>query len=252
MIDRDPENLALASARLNDSRVTAICGSFGDIIQLLQSLSITQIDGILYDLGVSSVHYDDGERGFSIRENGPLDMRFNRQDNSLPPASEWLKQVDERELYRGLQEYADEPKAYFIAQAITLARKTSPITTTGELKSIIEAASFDPKSALRCFQAIRIMVNGEFAEIERSIPDATQLLRSGGRLSIISFHSIEDRLIKNLARTLETPTIDEVTGQIITPGSLKKVIKKPIEASTTEIALNSRSRSAKLRIYEKI
>ena len=149
---------------------------------------------------MSSVHYDDGDRGFSIRENGPLDMRFNRHDTALAPASEWIKHVDTRALFRGLQEYADEPKAYFIAEAIEAARKNAPITTTGELRAIIEAASFDPKSALRCFQAIRIMVNGELSEIEKSIPDATNLLQQGGRLSIISFHSIEDRLIKNIAR----------------------------------------------------
>jgi 16S rRNA (cytosine1402-N4)-methyltransferase len=142
-------------------------------------------------------------------------MRFNRHDTSLAPASEWIKHIDTRELFRGLQDYADEPKAYFIAEAINAARKLAPITTTGELRAIIEAASFDPKSALRCFQAIRIMVNGELSEIEKSIPNAVVRLKIGGRLSVISFHSIEDRLIKNLARTLETPTIDEVTGQIL-------------------------------------
>jgi 16S rRNA (cytosine1402-N4)-methyltransferase len=252
IIDRDPENLDLATARLQDSRVTPICGSFWDIADILNSLNIPLIDGILYDLGVSSVHYDDGERGFSIRENGPLDMRFNRHDMSLAPASEWIRHIDTRELFRGLQEYADEPKAYFIAEAIDAARKIAPITTTGELRAIIEAASFDPKSALRCFQAIRIMVNGELNEIEQSIPDAVSRLKLGGRLSIISFHSIEDRLIKNLARALEAPTIDEVTGQILARWTLKKIHKKPLEASTQEIAVNPRSRSAKLRVYEKI
>jgi 16S rRNA (cytosine1402-N4)-methyltransferase len=178
MIDRDPENLDLASARLSDSRVTPVCASFGDIASILGQLEIPSIDGIIYDLGVSSVHYDDPERGFSIRENGPLDMRFNRRSSELVPASEWLMRVGERDLFIGMRDYADEPKAYFVAKAIVAARTLKAITTTGELKAIIEAASFDPKSALRCFQAIRIMVNNEFGEIQKSIPAAVQALRS--------------------------------------------------------------------------
>ena len=252
VIDRDPENLKLAIDRLNDPRVSGYATSFGELSTIFKLAEISHIDGILYDLGVSSVHYDEPERGFSVRADGPLDMRFNRQDSSLPPASEWIKRIDERELFQGLKNYADEPKAYFIARAIALAREKQSINTTAALAKIIEEASFDPKSVIRSFQAIRIMVNQEFRAIEESIPQAVKALGAGGRLVVITFHSIEDRLIKTLAHVHETPEIDELTGRIITPAPLKKVIKKPLEPHPDEIILNPRSRSAKLRVYEKI
>ena len=252
ILDRDPENLARSLALLQDPRVSGYAESFGELASVLEQAGVSSIQGILYDLGVSSVHYDDATRGFSIRDDGPLDMRFNRHDTVVPPASNWIMRVDERTLCKGLQDYADEPKAYFIARAIVVAREKSPITTTMALAQIIEDASFDPKSVLRSFQAIRIMVNGEFAAIEDSIPQAVRALAPGGRLVMITFHSGEDRLVKTRVRVHETPETDELTGCIVTPATIKKVTKKPVEPTPEEISHNPRSRSAKLRIYEKI
>ena len=247
--DRDPQAVADATElALADPRFSIRHAAFSGISEL-QSNSLT---GLLMDLGVSSPQIDESARGFSFMRDGPLDMRFNRHDTVVPPASNWIMRVDERTLCKGLQDYADEPKAYFIARAIVVAREKSPITTTMALAQIIEDASFDPKSVLRSFQAIRIMVNGEFAAIEDSIPQAVRALAPGGRLVMITFHSGEDRLVKTRVRVHETPETDELTGCIVTPATIKKVTKKPVEPTPEEISHNPRSRSAKLRIYEKI
>ena len=160
---------------LNTPNVVAVHASFSDMENILSG---KEVDGILYDLGVSSVHYDDANRGFSIRSDGPLDMRFDRHSGGIT-AQELLAKISEIELRKALQSYADEPKAYFIAKAIVEKRTTTPITTTKELSDIIESASFDKKSALRTFQAIRILVNKEFEHIEKSIPVAIQHLKHG-------------------------------------------------------------------------
>jgi 16S rRNA (cytosine1402-N4)-methyltransferase len=248
VIDRDSENLERATNLLNSSKVIPAHASFAELETILKD---QKIDGILYDLWVSSVHYDDGERGFSIRTEGPLDMRFDRKGDGIT-AKELLAQISEVELRKALQIYADEPKAYYIAKAIVEKREVTPITTTKELSDIIEWSSFDKKSTLRCFQAIRILVNKEFEQIEKSIPAAIHHLKPGWRLAVITFHSIEDRLIKTLCKEFETPKTHPITGQITEPGIIKKVIKKPIEASEEEMKANPRSRSAKLRIYEKL
>ena len=251
MLDRDASNLAKATEILQDTRITPIHSSFAHLPTLLESAGIPSIDGILYDLGVSSVHYDEAERGFSLRENGPLDMRFD-QSSDIPTAEDVINRIPERELFRACVDFADEPKALFIARAICEYREKKRICTTKELSDIISTASFDPKSPLRVFQAIRILVNQEFEHIRQSIPAAISALKPDGRLCVITFHSIEDRLIKNICREYETPKVDEYTGRILEYPILKKVYKKPVEPSQKEIAENPRSRSAKLRVYQKL
>ncbi len=251
-IDRDPANLKEAKIKLgNPSNFTAVHSSFAELRNILETLDIQKIDGILYDLGVSSVHYDQADRGFSFRSDGPLDMRFDTSDTEKT-AEKIVRTYSEHELATIFRDYADEPKAYFIAKAICEIRKTQPITTTKQLQEIIENSSFDKKSTLRVFQALRIEANDEFKHIETSIPQAIEALRPGGILAIITFHSIEDRIVKQLCKKFETPEADEITGMPVTPASLRKTTKKPIEPTSEEIASNPRSRSAKLRIYKKI
>jgi len=224
--------------------------SFAHLHSILQERGFDHIDGILYDLGVSSVHYDEGDRGFSTRFDGPLDMRFDRTDEIT--AAHILATYDERELFRIFRDYADEPKAIFIARAIVESRRLHPLTTTAELKALIEKSSFDPKSTIRVFQALRIEVNQELEAVGNSLHAAVELLAPQGRICVITFHSIEDRLVKNLFKTYETPETHEITGAITKPASLHKVHKKPIEPSPEEQKDNPRSRSSKLRVLEKI
>lgn len=224
--------------------------SFAHLHSILQEKGFDHIDGILYDLGVSSVHYDEGDRGFSTRFDGPLDMRFDRTNGIT--AAHILATYDERELFRIFRDYADEPKAIFIARAIVESRRSHPLTTTTELKALIEKSSFDPKSPIRVFQALRIEANRELEAVEDSLHAAVKLLAPQGRICVITFHSIEDRLVKNLFKTYETPETHEITGAITKPAILHKVHKKPIEPSSEEQKNNPRSRSSKLRVLEKI
>ena len=254
-IDRDGENLKRAEELVGKSSETgakfvAVHDSFANLGEILDRMKIEKVDGVLYDLGVSSIHYDDPERGFSIRENGPLDMRFDRTE-AIPTAADLVAVLGERELFRIFRDYADEPKGIFIAKAIVEARKRAPIRTTGELQAIVKGSSFDPKSPLRVFQALRIAVNSELDAVETSLKQAVLRLKPKGRLAVITFHSIEDRLVKTVAKAYETPKIDEITGRVLEKPILKKIHKKPIEPTPEEILSNPRSRSAKLRIYEK-
>ncbi len=259
--DRDRTNLEQAKNRVLCENETAIRSKglrlefvesdFRKLKEKLSDLGISRIDSILYDLGVSSAHYDDGERGFSFRFDGPLDMRFNRTDDS-PTAADFLARASEPEILRVLRDYGEEPKAFFIAKAVVETRKAYSLKTTGDFLKLIEEASFDPKSKTRAFQAIRIAVNDEFGSIEDSLRQAVELLRPEGRLSVITFHSLEDRLVKTVFKEFERDVPDELTGMPIVKALLKKAHKKPIEPNPEEVKNNPRSRSAKLRVCEKI
>lgn len=202
-IDRDIANIIIANENLkNFSLHISENASFAEIENILQKNNFPHIDFILYDLGVSSAHYDDAERGFSLRFDGPLDMRFDRTAGRM--AEDIVANWSEADLRKIFFDYADEKKAIFIARAIVEARKTEKIDTTFKLLEIIKSASFDKKSPLRVFQAIRIAVNNEFDHIIDSFEQAVQNLRIGGKIAVITFHSIEDRVVKQFfAKYLE-------------------------------------------------
>lgn len=178
-------------------------------------------------------------------------MRFDRTSSDAS-VRDLVNASKEAELYRILREYGEEPKTKFIVDAIIARRKTQPIETTLELAALIESASFDPKSVVRVFQALRIAVNDEFGAIESSLEQAVELLSKNGRCSVITFHSLEDRLVKETFAPYLKAERDEFTGMDLVPATLKKVTKKPIIPTDEEIKQNPRSRSAKLRIVEKI
>lgn len=250
-IDRDADNIALANEHLRGfSHHRSEHSSFAELSDILARQGIPYIDFILYDLWVSSAHYDDASRGFSLRFDAPLDMRFNRSTGKT--AANLVMTLSEEELRRIFFQYADEKKAPFIARAIVEARKSEDIVSTYQLVRIISEASFDKKSPLRVFQALRIAVNNEFWHIIDSLTQAVEHLRIGGKIAIITFHSIEDRLVKQFFSPLLEGVQDEITGQIVIPPKYKKYNKKPIVPTEDEIIHNPRSRSAKLRVYERI
>ncbi|MBC7503898.1 16S rRNA (cytosine(1402)-N(4))-methyltransferase RsmH [Candidatus Gracilibacteria bacterium] len=251
-IDRDSDNLAIARSKIPYSScdLHLVHSSFSDIDTILDEKGIETIDFILYDLGVSSAHYDDGERGFSIRYDAPLDMRFDRTSGRT--ARDLVMTASEYDLRDLMFRFADEKKSVHIARAIVEARKTKSINTTFELLEIIRGSSYDKDSPKRVFQALRIAINSEFEHIEISIAKAIAKLAIGGQIAIISFHSIEDRIVKNLVMPYLTGTIDEYTGQTIVPARLTKYNKKLILPTELEIDHNPRSRSAKLRVLTRI
>ena len=255
-IDRDSENLAKARGFLTQNglphgvTVHWVHANFSEIEKILTRLSLTSITACLYDLWVSSVHFDDGERGISIRSSGLLDMRFDRRTGV--PASRILETYSPRDLEMLFRKYGEEPKAFFIAQAIEEARKKHiPLDTTDALVSLIRSASHDPKSPLRVFQALRIEVNVEFGNRERLRYIVLNRIESWGRVEVITFHSLEDRLVKNIFTHYETDIQNPLTWHIEKKAPFKKITKKPITPTDTEIQMNPRSRSAKLRVTEK-
>jgi 16S rRNA (cytosine1402-N4)-methyltransferase len=259
-IDQDKEALSAASKRLESyNNVKYIHNNFYNIDDILAELEISQVDGILMDLGVSSYQLDNGERGFSYMQNAPLDMRMNA-DNSFS-AYEVVNQYSVEELYRIIRDYGEEKFAKRVAQFITDRRKQKNIDTTFELVDIIKAAipakarREGPHPAKRTFQAIRIEVNKELEILGKTIEDGVNRLKSGGRIAIITFHSLEDRIVKNKFKELENPCRCPKEFPICICGkkSIVKIItKKPVEPSEEEININPRSRSAKLRIAEKL
>ncbi len=256
-IDRDKDNLDIAHTHLDQIQnldawvqVELVHSSFADIDTILDKKWIKNIDFILYDLGVSSAHYDDGNRGFSIRYDAPLDMRFDRSIGRT--ARDLVMTASEYDLRDLMFRYADEKKAVHIARAIVEYRKIKTIDTTYDLLDIIRWSSYDKDSPKRVFQALRIAVNAEFEHIEISIKKAIDMLNIGWQIAIISFHSIEDRIIKNLVAPYLNGTIDDLTWQILIPAHLAKYNKKPILPTQLEIDRNPRSRSAKLRVLTRI
>ena len=260
-IDRDPVALKAAGERLAPygDRVTLVHSNFCEIKQVLQDLQIPGVDGILLDLGVSSPQLDDAQRGFSYMADAPLDMRMNSEDSlsAYTVVNAWSQE----ELKRILYNYGEERYAPQIAAAICRKRELKPIETTLELVDIIRSAM--PPAALRekqhpakrSFQAIRIAVNDELGSVEKVMRDAVACLNPGGRLAIITFHSLEDRIVKNgmadAAKGCTCPPNFPVCVCGKKP-KVKLISRKPIVASQEELDANPRSRSAKLRVCEKL
>ncbi len=257
-IDQDPAAIAAAAA-INDPRFTIVHGSFADAAQLLLPYRpAAGFDGLLLDLGVSSPQLDDAERGFSFMRDGPLDMRMDTSRG--PTAGEWLQQVDEQELIDVLFQFGEERFARRIARAVMLQRQQQPFTTTRQLAECIAAAvpMREPGKhpATRSFQAIRIALNGELAALERVLAASLQLLAPAGRLAVISFHSLEDRLVKQFIRRHSKPPAVP-RGMPLTEAQRSGLavqlhaIGKAIFPGEGEIAANPRSRSAVLRLAER-
>ena len=260
-IDRDPVALKAAEERLAPfgDRVKLVHSNFCEMDSALESLGIPGVDGILMDLGVSSPQLDDGQRGFSYMADAPLDMRMNGEDPL--DARQVVNQWPYEELKRILYDYGEERFAPRIAAAICKRREEKEIETTLELVDIIRGAM--PASALRekqhpakrSFQAIRIAVNDELGSVERVMKKAVPLLNQGGRLAVITFHSLEDRIVKNAMAEAAKGCTCPREAPICTCGvvqTLKSVSRKPILPSAEELEQNPRSRSAKLRVAERV
>ena len=258
-IDQDPNAHEAAGKRLAEykDRITFVRDNFGNIANILDSLGIEKIDGMLLDIGVSSHQLDEAERGFSYQQDAPLDMRMN-PDRPFS-AYDVVNGYDEDELDRVIFTYGEERWARRIVQFIVKERENKPIETTGELVDIIKKAvpkgarKDGPHPAKRTFQAIRIEVNGELEVLQRAIDDVAARLAVGGRLCIITFHSLEDRIVKEAFRKQENPCICPPQFPVCVCGKkpLGRVItRKPILPSKEELEENPRSRSAKLRVLE--
>ena len=258
-IDQDPNAHEAAGKRLAEykDRITFVRDNFGNIANILDSLGIEKIDGMLLDIGVSSHQLDEAERGFSYQQDAPLDMRMN-PDRPFS-AYDVVNGYDEDELDRVIFTYGEERWARRIAQFIVKEREAKPIETTGELVDIIKKAvpkgarKDGPHPAKRTFQAIRIEVNGELEVLQRAIDDVAARLAVGGRLCIITFHSLEDRIVKEAFRKQVNPCICPPQFPVCVCGKkpLGRVItRKPILPSKEELEENPRSRSAKLRVLE--
>lgn len=257
-IDQDPVARGIATERLApwSDRIKIIAGNFSDLQKHLADLGINKVDGIIFDLGVSSMQFDLPEKGFSFMRNGPLDMRMD-PSKSLT-AAEIVNTWSEGELGRIFREYGEEKRWRSAARAIVAGRQEKPITTTFELADILKKAIPYTKKGINpatlVFQALRICVNGELDVLETGMPIAIDLLNPGGLLGVISFHSLEDRIVKNSMRFAASDKFDTdgICGVFLDKEPIVKLItKKPIIPSDAEIAENPRSRSAKLRIIEK-
>ena len=257
-IDRDPQAIASApEALLSDPRFELIRGECAQLEEFIDARGLRgSVDGVLLDLGVSSPQLDEAGRGFSFLRDGPLDMRMD--PDSGVSAAEWLASVDEKELRRVLKTYGEERFAARIARAIVAARDEAPIERTMQLADIIEAAApahgQKRHPATKSFQAIRVFINGELEQLKSALEQSVNVLRSGGRLCVISFHSLEDRLVKRFVREASREP-EQYRGMPSIPAEFRpklKPIGKLIEATAEEIAANRRARSARLRVAERL
>jgi 16S rRNA (cytosine1402-N4)-methyltransferase len=259
-IDRDQAALDASAERIQDPRFHPIYGNFHNVKQLLSERNVTKLDGALLDLGVSSPQLDDGARGFSYHEDARLDMRMDRSQplSAHTIVNDW----PEGEIARILRDYGEENWARHIARVLCDRRKLKPVETTNDLVSIIDASipkKFRLKDgghpARRSFQALRIAVNDELAPLETALRDLTGLLAPGGRLCVISFHSLEDRVVKNTFKDLAYPCVCPPDSPMCVCGRVpqaKLVRRKPVSPSESELLRNPRARSANLRILEKL
>lgn len=254
-IDRDPEAVA-AGLAWNDPRFSVVHAAFSRIAEVARRHGLTAVDGVLFDLGVSSPQLDTAERGFSFRQDAPLDMRMDPSQGMS--AAEWLNTADEEEIARVVREYGEERFAKSIARTIVAARKSQPLTTTGQLARLVASAvrtrERGQNPATRTFQAVRIHINRELEELEQALAASVDLLKAGGRLAVISFHSLEDRRVKQFIRAesggASPPPEIPIAGETCAGGRLRPVGKAQ-RASAAEAAANPRARSAVLRVAER-
>lgn len=258
-IDQDQDAIIAASERLGEyaDRTTIIRSNYCRMVQELEAIGVYQVDGILLDLGVSSYQLDNAERGFTYREDVPLDMRMDQRQAMT--ARDIVNEYSELELFRIIRDYGEDKFAKNIARHIVLARKESPIETTGQLNEIIKRAipmkirAKGGHPSKRTYQAIRIELNRELEVLRDSLDSMIDILGDGGRLCIITFHSLEDRIVKNIFRRNENPCTCPSNFPVCVCGKEprgKVVTKKPILPSKEEMEENPRSKSAKLRIFE--
>jgi len=255
--DLDNNHLEAAKKNLKEfkDQVLLVHDNFSNLAESLKNLKIKTVDAVLMDLGLASPHVDQGERGFSFLHEGPLDMRFN-QDQQLT-AEEVINKYSEKELMRIFFEYGEERWSRKIAREICQARRRKPFKTTGQLADFIEklvGRQGHIHPATRVFQALRIEVNKELDALHKGLDQAIEVLKPGGRIVVISYHSLEDRIVKNMFRDNSRDYInlpDQPTTTVLIP-KLKIITKKPLEPSEEEVKQNPRSRSAKLRIAEKL
>lgn len=253
-LDKDPVAVAAGRA-LQDARFQIVHSGFEHLREVLRELGIDKVDGVLLDLGVSSPQLDDAQRGFSFRFDAPLDMRMDTSRGET--AAQWLATVDEGLLAEVISDYGEERFARKIARALVIARQESPIVTTRQLSEIVakNVHSREPgkNPATRTFQAVRIYINRELEELESVLPQCMDSLRAGGRMAVISFHSLEDRIVKRFMRDMaqgdKLPRNLPIRAAEI-PQAKLKLVGKAIHASEQELALNPRARSAVLRVAE--
>jgi 16S rRNA (cytosine1402-N4)-methyltransferase len=260
-IDRDPDAIGVgrALAERYAPRLRLIEGRFGDMAELLTEQGVEEVDGVTLDLGVSSMQFDRAERGFAFRSDGPLDMRMEKRG---PSAADLVNEADEKELADIFWRYGEERRSRRVARAIVAQRKIKRIETTGELAEIVRSAvgplpkdESDP--ATRAFQALRIAVNDELGELDRGLAAAEQVLAPGGRLAVVSFHSLEDRAVKEFVRGRagRTPSPSRHAPPLLDGKravTLRDLTRRPLSPSEAEVSANSRSRSARLRVAEKV
>ncbi len=259
-IDQDAAAIEAATERLGEfkDRVTIIRSNYCEMKRQLNSIGVSAVDGIILDLGVSSYQLDTAERGFTYREDVPLDMRMDQRQART--AKDIVNEYSEMELYRIIRDYGEDKFAKNIAKHIVQARQEKPLETTGELIQAIKAAipmkvrAVGGHPAKKTFQAIRIELNNELGVLKDSLDDMVDLLNDNGRLCIITFHSLEDRIVKNHFRTSENPCICPKEFPVCVCGRISKgkvITRKPILPGEEELEENSRSKSAKLRVFER-
>ena len=260
-IDQDAAAIEAATRRLSkfQDRVTIVRSNYCEMRQVLGRLGITSVDGVILDLGVSSYQLDTAERGFTYREDAPLDMRMDQRQPLT--AKDIVNEYSEMELYRIIRDYGEERFAKNIARHIVNARKEKALETTGELIHVIKAAipmkvrATGGHPAKRTFQAIRIELNRELEVLDESLEDMVDLLNDRGRICVITFHSLEDRIVKSRFRNMEDPCTCPKEFPVCVCGKKPKgrvVTKKPIVPSEAELEENSRAKSSKLRVFERI
>lgn len=254
--DRDPQAIA-AAGNIDDPRFTLFHAPFAEMGGVVRGAGYPAVDGVLLDVGVSSPQLDEAERGFSFRFDAPLDMRMDTTRGET--AAEWLDRASEREITEVIRDYGEERFAFQIAKKVVAARRERRIATTGEFAALVREAvrTREPgqDAATRSFQALRIHINQELEQLALALPAAMGLLVPGGRLAVISFHSLEDRIVKRFMKAEANP--DDLPKNLpLTAAQLPqprlKIVGKPVKAGAAEVAANPRSRSAVMRVAEKL